>query len=238
MRRQLACVILAMGSALAQTAGPAFEAATIKPNKSGSGNSRTQSSRGRVTAENNTFESYIMRAFEVRDYQVAGPEWLKNERYDLNAKLPDGAEASAIPAMLRTLLIERFKLEFHRETKMMPALGLVVGRNGSKLTATTVPGQTNMSSGRGMFKGKAIPMASLAAHLSSVLGRPVLDITELKGGYDFSLQWTPDEAPSDVSSGPSLISALQEQLGLRLESRKAPIEMVVIDRAERVPVEN
>jgi len=238
MRLQLAYVIVAMGSAFAQTGGPAFEAATIKPNKSGSGNSRTQSSRGRVTAENNTFESYIMRAFEVREYQVAGPEWIKNERYDLNAKLPDGAEASAIPAMLRTLLIERFKLEFHRETKMMPALTLVVSRNGSKLTPTTVPGQTTTTSGRGMFKGKAIPMASLAAHLSSVLGRPVLDMTELKSGYDFSLLWTPEEAPSDVTSGPSLTSALQEQLGLRLESRKAPIEMLVIDRAERVPVEN
>ena len=235
MRLAAAALLMVLAAIAQSAAGPAFEAATVKPNRSGSGNSSINGSPGRVVAENNTLASLIVWGFGIRDYQLSGPGWLENERYDVNAKLPAGASRALIPAMVRTLLIERFRLEFHHERKTMPALALVVDRKGTKLTVKG-QGPAGTTAGRGLFQGLNLPVSGLAEHLSTVLGRPVLDLTKLKDGYDFTLRWVPDGAPADAPPGPSLPTALREQLGLRLESRKAPIEVLVIDRAERMPV--
>jgi len=217
--------------------GQAFEAATIKPNHSGSPEASTYNYPGRVVATNQTLASYLTQAFEIRDYQLSGPKWLESDRYDLNAKLPAGAERKTAPAMLRTLLIERFKIEFHRDTKEMPAFGLVAGKNGARVQSSREAGSST-SMGPYLFRGKKIPLTRLAEHLSNILGRPVLDLTDLTGEYDIDLKWAAEDQRAEMAAGPSLVTALQEQLGLRLESRKAPIPILVIDRMERVPAGN
>jgi uncharacterized protein (TIGR03435 family) len=169
--------------------------------------------------------------------------------------------------MLQSLLANRFKLELHREKKELPGYALVVAKNGSKLHEAKPgdtypngikgpdgqPGQGLMIMGGngGPLTGQGIPVSNLVRVLSRQLGRTIVDETRLTGKYDFTLQWTPDErtgpmsaatqgggdAPPPDSSGPSIFTAIQEQLGLKLESRKVPVEMLVIDRAEQ-PSEN
>jgi len=155
---------------------------------------------------------------------------------------------------IQALLASRFHLEMHRESKDEPLYALVVGKNGSKLRKTTEgsPDAGRMRIGRGVLTGRGVPLQVLTDLLSIQLGRPVRDQTGLKGKYDIDLEWTPDPAlgtgplnrpPPGVSvppanpDGPSLFAAVEEQLGLRLESQKGPVETIVIDRVEK-PSEN
>lgn len=159
---------------------------------------------------------------------------------------------------LRSLLAERFQLTLRRETKEEPVYALVVAKGGPKLKEseakeTRGPGGM-MRMGRGQLSGQGVPLDMLARTLSNQLGRPVVDKTGLKGNFDFSLQWTPDPGQSGTPfggpppagadappppdpNGPSVFTALQEQLGLRLESQRGPLEILVIDRVEK-PSEN
>ena len=195
------------------------------------------------------------------------PPWLDSERYDIEAKadksVADELQKLSFDQrlveyrrMLQALLGDRFQLTLHRETKELPVYALVIAKKGPKLQETH-PGDndsTGMTFGRGLLKGEGVPIALLVRHLSQQrLGRPVLDKSGLTGKYDFTLQWTPEEnrapmfkgtrdggqgpdSPPD-SSGPSIFTAIQEQLGLRLESQKGPVEVLVIDHVER-PSEN
>jgi uncharacterized protein (TIGR03435 family) len=143
--------------------------------------------------------------------------------------------------MLQNMLADRFKLKLHRETKELPVYVLVVGKNGLKLRESTpgTPSQISMSASH--IIGHAVPMQALADHLSNAalqLDRPVIDQTKLVGTYDFTLEWTPDTVPLGDASAPSLFTAVQEQLGLKLESRKAPVEIIVVDSAEKVATKN
>jgi uncharacterized protein (TIGR03435 family) len=166
---------------------------------------------------------------------------------------------STMSLMLRSLLEDRFQLKLTRETREMPVYDLVVAKGGSKLKESSIPagdgsgrgGGPQIRMGRGLLTFKAGPMEILAMQLSNQLGRTVIDKTGLKGNYDFELKWTPDlgqqplglrevggpekEPPVDTS-GPSIFTALQE-LGLKLESTKGPVEILVIDHAEK-PTEN
>jgi uncharacterized protein (TIGR03435 family) len=138
--------------------------------------------------------------------------------------------------MLQQLLADRFALRLHRETKEITIYSLIVGKNGPKLKEGGSAGPYLSRPSPGRLAGQRASMSSLASALAGNLGRPVIDNTGLKGGYDFSLEWTADAAPDAVpadTSGPSLFTALQDQLGLRLESKKAPIEVLIIDRAEK-----
>jgi len=148
-------------------------------------------------------------------------------------------------ARLQPLLAERFQLASHRETKEQPVYALVVGKGGSKLRVTKGGRRIGMTRGKITSEGEPLPF--LAQLLSNLLGRPVLDQTGLKGDFDFELNWTPEPgqlggpmkplaaeaSPPPEENGPSLFTAIQEQLGLRLESTKGPVETIVIDRAER-----
>jgi uncharacterized protein (TIGR03435 family) len=152
--------------------------------------------------------------------------------------------------MLQTLLAERFKLVVHRETRELPVYALVVAKNGPKLTK--VEGSASggdMSSSDGTVTGTAVTMARLAGFLATPrpdLGLPVVDQTGLDGWFSFTLNWTPerqliekpDSKPLAADAPPPILIALQEQLGLKLEKRKVPLEVVIVDRAERVPTEN
>jgi uncharacterized protein (TIGR03435 family) len=147
--------------------------------------------------------------------------------------------------MFQTLLADRFKLRFHRETKELPAFVLSVDKSGSKLKLNSSPEPFEIPinfAGRGSVTGQRVPMTYFAWFLSQQLGRPVVDRTGLDQHYDFTLQWTPEpplsgsseaREPLPASDGPTIFTALREQLGLKLQSEKAPVEIFVIDSAER-----
>jgi uncharacterized protein (TIGR03435 family) len=144
--------------------------------------------------------------------------------------------------MLQTLLAERFKLVLHRETRQMPVYRLLVARNGPKLQKVSGDGPLHVemfSTPEGKLRVRSSNMAQLAGMLAMTgqLDNLVIDDTGLEGYYEFSLEWTPDILAADGAPGPSLFAALQEQLGLRLQAGKGPVEVLVIDQIQRVPTE-
>lgn len=224
----------------------AFDAATVKRNISGASGWSSDSTNGLLRITNATMQSLITYAFDVRDFQISGgPAWLTADRYDITGKPENGAHDAQMKEMLRTLLAERFQLQTHRETKNGSVYALVVAKTGVKLEVTKDPNhRTSHTSaatdGTRTFHAEGFNMNELAASLANILRQTVVDRTGAEGKYDFELSWMPDPGTSNnaaESSGPSIFTALQEQLGLRLESQKGPIPMVVIDRVER-PSEN
>ena len=247
--------MMAAGSAVLK--GQQFEAASIKPSAPmGMGMvniGMRMMPGGRISMTGVTPKILIQQAYGVRDFQiVGGPAWLGSERYDITAKPEGSATPEQVKVMIQGLLADRFKLQFHRETKELPTYALVVAKGGPKFPASEVvagsdkPKGARMMMERGQFSLQDAPVAALANQLGQVLGRSVIDKTELTGNYDFKLAWTPDEStqgmvretggdrpsPADTQ-GPSIFTALQDQLGLKLESTKGPVETLVIERAEK-----
>jgi uncharacterized protein (TIGR03435 family) len=187
----------------------------------------------------------IMDAFRRQGYQIAGLQgWMDSDRYDIVAKAPtEGAPTSAnIEMMLQALLVERFSLKFHFEKRESPVYAMVVGKNGPKLKESTAdePSVTLRSARSTELTFAKATMDRLAKQLSSSgIDRPVIDKTGLTGSYDLKLNWAPDYGgpPAPDANGVDIFTAIQEQLGLKLESQKAPIEFLVIDHAEK-PSEN
>jgi uncharacterized protein (TIGR03435 family) len=178
------------------------------------------------------------RAFGVAETQIErGPGWLDTETYDIAARADTPLEMTReeLRPCLQALVAERFSLKFHRETREGSVFSLVVAKNGPKLSQHSGDGNSGIGassgSGKAAITGNKIAMARLAEYLSGQVGRPVVDNTGLNGEYDFRVEWTTEEVVAP--SGPSLFTALQEQLGLKLNATKGPIEMVVIDSAER-----
>jgi uncharacterized protein (TIGR03435 family) len=198
-------------------------------------------SPGRFTASNVSIKKLMARAYGVKDYQTAGADWLNTELYTITASMPADTTGEDLFLMMRRLLAERFQLVFHREMRDMPVYELVQMKTAPKVKAVEL-GKGNTSMRPGQLTALAVPMANFAEIMSRYLNRPVLDKTGLSGTFDFSLEWSPDgktaDAAGDLPVGPSLFTAIQEQMGLKLESRKAPIEMLVVDRAEKIPTGN
>ncbi len=233
-----------------------FEVASIKPNRTGARNSGfRRAGEGELNATNITLKRLIAYAYDVQDYQISGgPNWLDSERYDILAKPESSAEsrpetAAARTALLRlrvqALLAERFQLVLHRTTKELPMFALVVGKNGPKLSETKQSQSELLTNGHHLTCQK-VSMATFAkVFLQGQMGRSVQDRTGLTGEFDFTLDWVPDEgqrrAPGEEAGGtsspggdgPSFFTALQEQLGLKLEPEKGPVEILVVDGAER-----
>ncbi len=226
----------------------AFEVASIKPTaETGRGMSLNRSPGGRFTTTNATLEMLIEFAYDVRAHQVSGgPRWLESDGFDIVAKAEnENPRTEDLRAMVQKLLEDRFKLALHREKKELSVYTLVIGKSGPKLQRSDKDGTRISAGGRGRTDFQKVSMAMLAQTLSQRLGRTVINGTGLKGDFDFALEWVPGEdeprkkisgvevhPPSDVS-GPSIYTALQEQLGLKLESTKGPVEILVIDRAEK-----
>jgi uncharacterized protein (TIGR03435 family) len=238
------CIILAALVAFGQTeAPPAFEVASVKPNMSGSGSSRTSGTTGQLTITNRSLKELIEMAYTVQDFQISAPDWLGSAKFDIVAKIPAGAQKDQRPAMIQALLAERFHLAVHRESREMPAYALVVGKSGPKLQQVE-PGGTSMNDNENhnsrQITGERVSMAVLAETLARIVEHPVVDQTGLQGVYRLKLQYTPDNAKSDGPdpAGPSIYAALQEQLGLKLQTQKLPVEIIVVDHVERVPTEN
>ncbi len=236
---------LAAGAVLAQPqdSRPAFEAASIKVNASGSGSSSSRGSKGQVVMTNLTLKRLIERAYSVKPFQVTGPDWLETAHFDIAAKYPPDTKTEDRSVMLRTLLEDRFKLAVHRETRDMPGYALVVSKGGFKLKPVEPDPKgsgTDHDGGRVQnLKATSITMADTAEFVARMLGEVVVDKTGLAGVYNFELHWSnEDQNPNGIAAAPSLFTALQETLGLRLQQQKVPVEILVVDHAERVPTEN
>jgi len=230
--------------ALPQSAQPKpqeFDVASIKPNLTGvGGGSFNTLSPGRLDATNVSLRALVRFAFGVRDDQIAGgPAWFDTQKYDVVAKVDSLTAAGSIPfePLVQTLLADRFRLKVHRETTQLPVFSLVVAKNGPRLVArsSTEPGLIGMiPAGQGLT-GRRYSKASMpvfVGQLGRIVGRSVIDNTGLAGEYDFTLVYARDEQPNNPS-----YTALQEQLGLKLEPAKGPVEIVVVDSAEK-PSEN
>jgi uncharacterized protein (TIGR03435 family) len=244
-----------------------YESVWIKPDKPAGADIIRQVmfslNDGSFTARGIPLQMLIRLAYNVQDSQLSGgPDWLNSERYDIEAKLDSSAVAELSKLSpdqldrenqrrLQGLLNDHFKLAAHSETQLRPVYDLVVANNGPKLQESKRARMLRRM-GRGDLESGGIPMALLADELSRRLGTTVVDKTGLKGNYIFHLKWTPDAAEDarlkdeggpqgapllPEASGPSLITAVQEQLGLKLEWQTHPVQVLVIDHAE-TPSEN
>lgn len=228
------------GMACVQSAvGPQFEVAAIKPSKADTGSSGLHTGHGRLTAANVTLKRCIMGAYAVGPNQiVGGPSWLDSDRWEIIAKAEEPVGDHDLMFMLQTLLRERFKLTLHRESKPIKAYVLEVGKNGIKLEKGDGQ-EAKTGGGRGSIVAINSTMDHFAEVLARQVDRPVLNHTGLAGVFNLKLQWTPESfsavKPVDNSAvdGPSLFTAIQEQMGLRLRSQKEPVDVLVIDHAER-----
>lgn len=295
-----AAVLLCTSAALGQQPNPklTFEVASIK-SASPQTMARLQGSvdggpgtpaPGRIRFTDMPLKSLIMRAYNVQSFQISGPSWMDSQRFDIIAKVPDGATREDARIMLQNLLADRFKLKLHKGSKEALIYELLVAKGGIKMKEAahiaTAPaegaggpppgpargkdgllktphGQLGIqatANGRMRMQGDAVTMARLTGILGMALGRPVIDKTGLTGIYDVALDFSPEgmgpgpkakgpppgegggnpaEAPRDSDdSGPTIFTALQEQLGLKLESRKRPLDLLVVDSVQRAPTRN
>ncbi len=307
----LSVQIAAVGQdAAAQTAEPKleFEVASVKISRPITGNTRPPLSGvrggpgtadpGQLTMGYVTMKNILTQAFGVKANQITGPAWLDKtdgDHFDIVAKVPTGASKEDGKTMFQNLLVERFGLAFHRETKDLPGYELVVGRNGPKLRESEINAnpppapptgqpfkfETDRNGipqlpagragvlvgggpGRNIISARQQTMAQLASFLESRIGKPVVDKTGLTAKYDYAFAFDPEglvggfrppaeSAPASQTAGaatappafdtsanpaPNLFTAVQQELGLRLDQKKVTVELVVIDRLEKVPTEN
>jgi len=237
------------------TSIPEFEVATIKPNNAGDNRMQFLFNNTGISLQGVPVQMILREAFDVGDDRILGaPGWVKSNHFDVEAKVSsedapklDGISIEKRRQMLLPLLAERFNLKYHHETRELPVYSLMIAKGGSKLKDAPVQGAEERSgirmSGPGDFEGMNAGMNVLCHVLSGQpeLSHTIVDKTGLTGKYNFTLQWTPAEvgpagsngapSPSD-SNKPSLFTALQEQLGLKLEVQKSPIDVIVIDHIE------
>ncbi|MFB3826619.1 MAG: TIGR03435 family protein [Bryobacteraceae bacterium] len=272
-----ACAVWGCAAFGQQPAGkPAFEVASIKPSQPmGMGKMRIgmSSDAGMLRYTNVSLKECIRTAYRVKDFQVQGPDWIGGARFDIVAKFPAGASEDDIPEMLQALLAERFKLKLHRDTKEHSIYALVAAKDGPKLKAAEVavegdPGKgtpprnvmmIQVDGAGAHLKAPSATLATLAEMMSRFSERPVLDMTGIKGRYDFDLVFSPETmrggpggmvrmgpppgeanpAPRETASEPagSIYDSVRPY-GLKLEPRRAQMEILVIDHIEKEPTEN
>ncbi|HEV1286802.1 MAG TPA: TIGR03435 family protein [Bryobacteraceae bacterium] len=230
MRRSLTTFCIAV--ALAQS--PTFEAASVKPAAPGGRGGRTTASGDRYTYANTTLSNVLIRAYGLKAYRVDGPSWIFTERYDILAKAPDNTPKEQIPPMLQALLTERFKLKLHRESREMQVYFLVTRKSMAKYQKSEGETGYSMDNGRVL---KNHTMVQLADMLTFTVQRPVLDRTSLPGTYNIPLEMSQEELGKSDGSAPSIFTVV-ESIGLKLESRKAPVEILVVDSGYKTPTEN
>lgn len=238
-RVSLLCLIAGLFTAAAAQSLQ-FEVASIKPNNSGDNSTSTTTNDGEVIMRNNTLRQLIQNAFDVRSFSLSGPDWLTAVHFDITAKLPRKSTFAEQRLMMQALLIERFGLAVHHETKTIQGYALVTAKNGPKIEPVADNGGHSTNSSRGKIVAERMTMAQLADTLSRQLRQPVSDMTDLKGAFNFTLTYMPDsgEEKPGGETGPSVYTALHEQLGLRLQARKIPVDIVVVDHVERTPTDN
>jgi uncharacterized protein (TIGR03435 family) len=266
-----------MAAAAQPTELPSFEVASVKPGdiqasyrgQSSSHGGPGTNDPGRATFTNVTMMGLLIRAYRLDTFQIAGPSWLDSEAYDITVSIPAGTTKEQYRQMLQNLLIERFHMVLHHETRDLPSYELVVAKRGSKLKETTLVEGAQPAAPPGPFKtdadgfpvldratiamrmtagpkgpsahlsAKAQPVSALAGMLRGQVRAPVVDKTGLTGKYDFTLEYAPQGfATAGDDAAPPLEAAIQEQLGLKLEAKKVPTDVIVIDKADKVPTAN
>jgi uncharacterized protein (TIGR03435 family) len=235
------------GGLLAQTltVPPTFEVASfrISAKPSGRGGERIEVAPGSLIMGNVRFVTAVRWAYHVLEYQVTGPAWIQEERYDIVAKAGTPVEEYELRHMLRTLLAERAMLEIHRQTKEMQAYVVTVGKNGHKMQQSATEGPMSVKPNGLVLTIERADLEEVAAMATQPLRGPVVNATGLTGKWDLKLNAAPYLAEAaNMKEMPEMIAlaitAAREQLGLNVESKKTPVEMIVIDRAEKTPIEN
>jgi uncharacterized protein (TIGR03435 family) len=234
MLKVLALVALACCNLSAQT----FEIASVKlsPPETGTGARSTgaiprQQQSTRIYYPHVSLKAVIAAAYGVEPDRVNGPQWLADERYDIEAKMPNGASPDQISVMLQHLLADRFHMTAHEETRPAKGFGLIAARGGVKLPPAKVAGRVGFETTANSVTFTSITMERFARLLSGFMGSPVSDETGMSGEFDFTVN-----APmSELQAGS--ISAIQD-LGLKLEARPVQLRFVIVDRADKVPTEN
>lgn len=235
----------------ADTTPFAYDVISIKPNNSGSGSSSSTSNNGRFSATNVTLKQLLQQTFEIKEGLISGITGpLESARFDIEAKVvnPDPIALKKMTRqqssqMLLPLLTERFQLKTHIEVKTLPVYELVV-KGGPKFKPSkdqaTKDGDmsTNGSNTQVKITARKASMESLAKALSSRVDRTVINKTGLTGNFDLDLQWSREDSPdSGADAPPDIFTAIEEQLGLKLEPAKGPVDTLVVDHAE-IPSEN
>jgi uncharacterized protein (TIGR03435 family) len=251
-------------TSLARAQQPTFEVASVKRAECALQNTIDPVT---VALHGDPLKVVLIEAFKVKMDQIVGPSWLDSDCYAIDAKIPEGATKDELPAMFQALLVERFKLESHKETKLQPGYVLVVDKDGPKVSESDPSspfmkghtGQILFGAGPGASQIKgSMTMASLAHFVSGNLHVPVEDHTGLNGKFDIDVSWVPDRSIERM--GPSAqeyadthpdwadhlpadgpkdgIFTSFKKLGLRLESRKVPMDLIVIDHIEKIPTPN
>ena len=252
----LAAAALCCAVASAQQVPPlAYEVAVVKPNTTGSGNMWIHNHDNDFEASNVTLENLIMDCYTLQTpAQLIGmPAWAGSAHYDLSAKidaetaarlqtLKGNARWEARKEMMRVLLAERFGFKVHAEKRELPIFKLVQVKGGARLKAAepNALGRGNVNINNGKLTGTGLDMDRLAYFVSSQVQRKVVDKTGLMGIYDVALEWSRDEPTGSMDAAekaPGFFTALQEQLGLKLEPGKGPIDTIVVDQIEK-PSEN
>jgi uncharacterized protein (TIGR03435 family) len=232
--------VSAAGALRAQTPPLVFDVATVKPTPlENTGDAQPSivmfMAGGSFRRTNSTLRTLVRTAYNIQEFQVVGgPRWGDSNRYDIEAKAGRDATRDEMLHMLQSLLAERFKLRLHREMKQGPTYELVTVKSGSKLK--TAPESTSANVRIGQYAGNRTT-AQLAAYLAGILGRPVVNRSGLDGIFDMNLQFPEPYTGFGDPNGPSVFTALQEQMGLRLQNATGEIETYVIDDAQ-LPSEN
>jgi uncharacterized protein (TIGR03435 family) len=253
-----AALLLSVPGVLAQSAPShtkfdSFDVATIKPaDSSEPGRFIKMEGTNRFVEKDYTLKLLIAAAYDLNPRTISGgPAWITSDHYDIQAVTPGDQrpDHDEQMSMLRSLLSERFKLTFHREQKEFSIYTLEVAKGGPKLKATAASADAPATVGpavvypqRVVLPGRNASMGNLVSLFQrAILDRPVVDKTEIKGRYDFDLEWAPDETQfggalppaTEAATSPPLFKAIEEQLGLKLEAMRGPVDALIVDSAER-----
>jgi uncharacterized protein (TIGR03435 family) len=235
-RRAVASIVILSGT-LVQGGHATFEVATIKPSRlsrlysEGGKRERIVIAPNAVQLDNVSLSDCVQFAYNVKVYQVFGPDWLSQERYDIAARAGQPASKAELRVMLQAFLAERFQLKLHRETRTGPVYALVVHKTAPRLR----PAQSGQTAGMSVLDGSIafqhVTMPEFAELLSGLaaIDRPVVDKTDLEGAFDITLKSAARGAPEDTSS----IFAAVEEVGFKLERRKGPVEVLIVDHADK-----
>jgi uncharacterized protein (TIGR03435 family) len=232
-----------------EVAAPRFATASVKADTFGHNGIGNKFDPGMMRWSSTPLRVLVEAAYGLRSYQIIGwPNSLNSDKWNIDAKTEGPTTGKQKYELLQTLIVERFGLKFHRETRDILGYSLVVAKNGHKLHEVKEGEVSSISAGTtiqsGLIIGRKVHMMDWVGLFGSVLGCPFEDSTGLTGKYDFKLEWSPDEGqlngfgePGDPN-GPSIFAAVQDQLGLKLEVKKFSVEMFVIDHVDKAPTAN
>ena len=245
MREAMGWAVMLSCPAVGSAQSPAFDAASIKPAASGLRGYSIRPVADWLAAQNATLKLLIGEAYHVYDFQVSGPKWIDADRFDIEATAGGGAipNRKEMREMLQKLLADRFALVVRKEEKEMPVYTLEPAKGGPKVAPTKHADAPEMFRvfQRRQVTAENAPLEALIEVLTWLLGKPVLDRTGMEGNFDYKLEWAPDEVqvqsqeapPQTDGQAPSLTGALQQQMGLRLVAKRAPVELIVVEWAEK-----